>query len=89
MSSLEGRVIEKCDITESRKKCKSCGKVKPDVKSRSWNGVDAWESDILCASCVKKKERYAGYYLMGYTGFVVVGIIIIAFIASGILGHIY
>jgi len=73
----------------TKRKCNECGKVKSDVESRWWNGVDAMECDILCASCAEKKERHAGHFLIFYTGFVVVGIVFILLMASAALAHIY
>lgn len=41
----------------TERKCNECGKIKPDVKFRTWGGIDAAEWDIICADCLKKKER--------------------------------
>jgi len=41
----------------AEKKCNECGEVKSDVKFRTWDGIDAAEWDIICESCLKKRER--------------------------------
>jgi len=69
----------------TERKCDSCGEVKPDVEFRTWDGIDAAEWDILCASCAKKKEREMKRFWILLTSFVVMGLVMLAAFAAALI----
>jgi len=67
MSGLEEKIAEAYKITQSRRECDGCGKVKPDVMFRDWNTFDGSEWEFLCASCAEGKQQNADYFSVAFT----------------------
>lgn len=66
----------------TKKECNECGEVKSDVEFRTWDGIDAAEWDIICGSCLKKKEREMKYFWVLLTIFVGMGLVALAAFAA-------
>lgn len=70
---------------ENKRRCNECGEVKSDVEFRTWDGIDAAEWDILCASCAKKKEREMKYFWRCLIIFIVACAALFTLVAYGFL----